>query len=64
MNIIRPNSLLSDQYLNLTILPTLHIVYMHANTVKPFVSVNLSMESIFLDKTEVRLSTKTDIKIF
>ena len=60
----RPNSLLSDQYLHMIVIFYYTCSGNHENTIRPIVSVNLSIE--FIAWIEVRswtLSDEIDIKI-
>ena len=50
---VKSNSVLMDQYPNLVVIPAIHIVTEHVNTTVPVVLINLSTESIFLDKNEI-----------
>ena len=49
---VKPNSLLIDQYLNMVIIPVIHITPTQADNIVPFIVINLSTESISLSKHE------------
>ena len=50
---VRANSLLEDEYPQLQIIPTLHKVDTVANTLVPFILINLGEDFIFLPKGQV-----------
>ena len=53
MYVLRPDRFLSDQYPNIIVISTIHIVGNHKDTIIPFVLVCLETLSIFLDKSKV-----------
>ena len=50
---IEPNYLLTNEYPNLCILPTIHNVDLHKTENVPLVIINLSTDSIYLSKEEI-----------
>ena len=61
---VKSNGFLMDQYLNMVIMPVIHIVPMGTDTTIPFIIINLSIEIIFLAKHEVLgYLDKIDIEI-
>ena len=50
---VNPNSLFMDQYPNMVTIPVIHMTLKQADTIGPFVIINLSIEPIFLPKHKI-----------